>query len=73
MPIREVCSPISKPKGPQAKNPGKLLKSPGVNSNPDVPRGGSPSSSSTKLSQVGRQAPGTLIDGQITVASDSGK
>jgi hypothetical protein len=77
MPIHEVCSPVNKPGGPQGKptplSKRSLLKSPGVNSNPDVPRGGSPLSSSTKLSQVGRYAPGTLIGGQITVASDPRK
>ena len=34
MPIHEVCSPMSKPKGPQASNAGKLPTSPGAFSDP---------------------------------------
>jgi hypothetical protein len=33
--MREVCSPLNKPKGPTAKNAGKLPTSPGAFSNPD--------------------------------------
>jgi hypothetical protein len=58
MPIREVCSPISKPKGPQAGNAGKLVK---VKHTAIYNSDAGPS----KLSPGGRYAPGTLIDGQI--------
>jgi hypothetical protein len=32
--MREVCSPLNKPKGPQAGGPGKLPTSPGAFSDP---------------------------------------
>jgi hypothetical protein len=56
---------LNRPKGPTAKNAGELVK---VKHTAIYNSNAGPS----KLS-VGRHAPGTLIDGQITVASDPRK
>jgi hypothetical protein len=64
--MKDVCSPINRPRGPAASNPAKLIK---VKHTAIYNSNAGPS----KLSSVGRYAPGTLIDGQITVASDARK
>jgi hypothetical protein len=66
--MKDVCSPINKHRGGQAGDPGKLVKVKHT-----AVYGSRNDAGPSKLSQVGRYAPGTLIDGQITVASDPRK
>jgi hypothetical protein len=60
--IQEVCSPLNKMKTPKPGIDPKPLSSANPK-HPPVYQGGG----SSKLSQVGRYAPGALVDGQITV------
>jgi hypothetical protein len=64
-----VCSPINKPKGPQASKPGELV----AGAKHAAVYQGAPLVPSKMSMGRGRYAPGALIDGQISVALDTRK
>jgi hypothetical protein len=70
MVMRTVCSPVNSMKKATPGLTPKPLRGANPSHAPVYEGGGG---SSSKLSPVGRHAPGTLIDGQISVASDARK